>query len=127
MGQQRSVYCVLRNNERQTYTGDYRTRFAFGWRKGGVTMNIPDERALDAITECFCKIYRANKDLGCSECPLYAIKVEYHASICSLYDSDYYKDRIALLQACIKHGNAEMFKDLPPEYRAYVIRKATVV
>ena len=127
MGQQRSVCCVLRNNERQTYTGDYRTRFAFGWRKGGVTMNIPDERALDAITECFCKIYRANKDLGCSECPLYAIKVEYHASICSLYDSDYDKDRIALLQACIKHGNAEMFKNLPPEYRAYVTRKATVV
>ena len=90
-------------------------------------MDIPDERALDAITECFCKIYRANKDLGCSECPLYAIKVEYHASICSLYDSDYDKDRIALLQACVKHGNAEMFEDLPPEYRAYVIRKATVV
>ena len=127
MGQQRGVYCILRNNERQTYTGDYRTRFAFGWRKGGVTMNIPDERALDAITECFCKIYRANKDLGCSECPLYAIKVEYHASICSLYDSDYDKDRIALLQACIKHGNAEMFEDLPPEYRQFVTRKATVV
>ena len=127
MGQQRSVYCVLRNNERQTYAGDYRTRFAFGWRKGGVTMNIPNSRALDAITECFCKIYRANKDLGCSECPLYAIKVEYHASICSLYDSDYDKDRIALLQYCIKHGNAEMFEDLPPEYRTYVTRKATVV
>ena len=127
MGQQRSVYCVLRNNERQTYTGDYRTRFAFGWRKGGVTMNIPDEKAMDAITECFCKIYRANKDLGCSECPLYAIKVEYHASICSLYDSDYYKDRIALLQACIKHGNAAMFEDLPPEYRRFVVGKATVV
>ena len=90
-------------------------------------MNIPDERALDAITECFCKIYRANKDLGCSECPLYAIKVEYHASICSLYDSDYDKDRIALLQACIKHGNVEIFKNLPPEYRTYVTRKATVV
>lgn len=90
-------------------------------------MNIPDECALDAITDCFCKIYRANKDLGCSECPLYAIKVEYHASICSLYDSDYDKDRIALLQACIKHGDAEMFKDLPPEYRQFVIRKATVV
>ena len=127
MGQQRSVYCVLRNNERQTDAGDYRTRFTFGWRKGGVTMNIPDECALDAITDCFCKIDRANKDLGCSECPLYAIKVEYHASICSLYDSDYYKDRIALLQACIKHGNAEMFKDLPPEYRQFVTRKATVV
>ena len=90
-------------------------------------MNIPNERALDAITECFCKIYRTNKDLGCSECPLHAIKVEHHASICSLYESDYDKDRIALLQACIKHGNAEMFKNLPPEYRAYVIRKATVV
>ena len=90
-------------------------------------MNIPDERALDAITECFCKIYRTNKDLGCSECPLYAIKVEYHASICSLYDSDYYKDRIALLQACIKHGNVAMFEDLPPEYRQFVMRKATVV
>ena len=127
MGQQGSVYCVLRNNERQTDTGDYRTRFAFGWRKGGVTMNIPDECALDAITDCFCKIYRANKDLGCSECPLYGIKVEHYASICSLYDSDYDKDRIALLQACVKHGNAEMFKDLPPEYRAYVTRKATVV
>lgn len=127
MGQQGSLCCVLRNNKRQTDAGDYRTRFAFGWRKGGVTMNIPDECALDAITDCFCKIYRANKDLGCSECPLYAIKVEYHASICSLYDSDYDKDRIALLQACIKHGNAAMFEDLPPEYRTYVIRKATVV
>lgn len=90
-------------------------------------MDIPDECALDAITECFCKIYRANKDLGCSECPLYAIKVEYHASICSLYDSDYDKERLELLRACIKHGNVEVFKDLPPEYRAYVIRKATVV
>ena len=90
-------------------------------------MNIPNARALDAITDCFCKIYRANEDLGCSECPLYAIKVEYHASICSLYDSDYDKDRIALLQACIKHGNAAMFEDLPPEYRQFVIRKATVV
>ena len=90
-------------------------------------MNIPDECALDAITDCFCKIYRANKDLGCSECPLHAIKVEHHASICSLYESDYYKDRIALLQACIKHGNVEIFKNLSPEYREYVIRKATVV
>ena len=90
-------------------------------------MNIPNRYALDAITECFCKIYRANKDLGCSECPLHAIKVENHASICSLYESDYDEDRIALLQACIKHGNAEMFKDLSPEYRAYVMRKATVV
>lgn len=90
-------------------------------------MNIPNEYALDAITECFCKIYRANKDLGCSECPLHAIKVKQHASICSLYESDYDKDRIALLQACIKHGNAEMFKDLSPEYRRFVVRKATVV
>ena len=127
MGQQGSLCCVLRNNERQTDAGHYRTRFAFGWRKGGVTMNIPNAQALDAITECFCKIYRANKDLGCSECPLHAIKVEHHASICSLYESDYYKDRIALLQACIKHGNVAMFEDLPPEYRAYVTRKATVV
>ena len=127
MGKQGGVYCILQDNKWHADAGYHRTQFAFGWRKGGVTMNIPDECALDAITECFCKIYRANKDLGCSECPLYAIKVEYHASICSLYDSDYYKDRIALLQACIKHGNAEMFKDLPPEYRAYVIRKATVV
>lgn len=90
-------------------------------------MNIPNRYALDAITECFCKIYRANKDLGCSECPLHAIKVENHASICSLYESDYDEYRIALLQACIKHGNAEMFKNLSPEYRAYVIRTATVV
>ena len=90
-------------------------------------MNTPNRHALDAITECFCKIYRANEDLGCSECPLHAIKVKQYASICSLYDSDYDKDRIALLQACIKHGNAEMFKNLSPEYRAYVIRKATVV
>ena len=90
-------------------------------------MNIPNAQALDAITECFCKIYRTNKDLGCSECPLYAIKVEHYASICSLYDSDYYKDRIALLQACVKHGNVEIFKNLSPEYREYVIRKATVV
>ena len=127
MGKQGGVYCILQDNKWHADAGYHRTQFAFGWRKGGVTMNIPDERALDAITECFCKIYRANKDLGCSECPLYAIKVEYHASICSLYDSDYYKDRIALLQACIKHGNAEMFEDLPPEYRTYVTRKATVV
>lgn len=90
-------------------------------------MNIPNKYALDAITECFCKIYRANEDLGCSECPLHAIKVERYASICSLYDSDYDKNRIALLQACIKHGNAEIFKDLPPKYREYVMRKATVV
>ena len=90
-------------------------------------MNIPNKRALDAITECFCKIYRTNEDLGCSECPLHAIKVKQHASICSLYDSDYDRDRIFLLQACIKHGDAEMFKDLPPEYRQFVIRKATVV
>lgn len=98
-------------------------RLAQGW----YNMDIPNARALDAITECFCKIYRANKDLGCSECPLYAIKVEYYASICSLYDSDYDKDRIALLQACIKHGNAEIFKNLTPEYRRFVVRKATVV
>ena len=90
-------------------------------------MNIPNRYALDAITECFCKIYRTNKDLGCSECPLHAIKVEQHASICSLYDSDCDKDRIALLQACITHGNAAMFKDLPPEYRQFVTRKASVV
>lgn len=90
-------------------------------------MNIPNRYALDAITECFCKIYRANKDLGCSECPLHAIKLENHASICSLYESDYDEARIALLQACVKHGNVEMFKDLPPEYRQFVMRKATVV
>ena len=90
-------------------------------------MNIPDESALDAITDCFCKIYRANKDLGCSECPLHAIKVKQYGSICSLYESDYDEDRIALLQACIKHGNAEIFKNLSPEYRQFVIRKATVV
>ena len=90
-------------------------------------MNIPDERALDAITECFCKIYRANKDLGCSECPLYAIKVKQYASICSLYESDYDEERLKLLRACITHGNAAIFKDLPPEYRQFVIRKATVV
>ena len=128
MGQQRSVYCVLRNNERQTYTGDYRTRFTFGWRKGGVTMNIPNERALDAITDCFCNIFSARKGgIGCPDCPLHKIKSKYGDHICSLYDSDYYKDRIALLQACVKHGNVEMFKNLPPEYREYVMRKATVV
>lgn len=90
-------------------------------------MNIPNRYALDAITECFCKIYRANKDLGCSECPLHAINVKQRASICSLYDSDYDKERLELLRACIKHGNAEMFKRLPPEYRTYVTRTATVV
>ena len=127
MGQQGGVYCILQDNKWHADAGYHRTRFASGWCKGGVTMNIPNESALDAITECFCKIYRANEDLGCSECPLHAIKVEYHASICSLYDSDYDKDRIALLQACIKHGNAEVFKDLSPEYRQFVIRKATVV
>ena len=127
MGQQKSICCILQDNKWHADAGYHRTQFAFGWRKGGVTMNIPDECALDAITECFCKIYRANEDLGCSECPLHAIKVEHHASICSLYESDYDKDRIALLQACIKHGNAEMFKNLPPEYRAYVTRTAMVV
>ena len=90
-------------------------------------MNIPNAQALDAITECFCKIYRANKDLGCSECPLHAIKVEHHASICSLYESDYDKDSIGLLQACIKQGNVEICKGLPPEDRQFVTRKATVV
>lgn len=90
-------------------------------------MNIPNKHALDAITDCFCKVYPYDKNLGCSECPLDAIKVTQYASICSLYESDYYKDRLALLQACIKHGNAEIFKDLPPKYKAYVIRKATVV
>ena len=90
-------------------------------------MNIPDEQALDAITDCFCKIYRANKDLGCSECPLYAIKVKQYASICAFYESDYDEERLELLSACIKHGNAEMFKNLPPEYRQFVTRKATVV
>ena len=90
-------------------------------------MNIPNERALDAITECFCKVYRANEDLGCSECPLHAIKVKQYASICSLYESGYDEERLKLLRACVKHGNAEMFKKLPPEYRAYVKRTATVV
>lgn len=90
-------------------------------------MNIPNSRALDAITECFCKVYRANEDLGCVECPLHAINVRQYASICSFYESIYDEDRIALLQACIKHGNAAMFKDLPPEYRAYVTRTVTVV
>ena len=91
-------------------------------------MNIPDECALDAITDCFCKIYRAGKGgIGCPDCPLHKTKSKYGGPICSLYPSDYYKDRIALLQACIKHGNVEIFKNLPPEYRQFVVRKATVV
>ena len=90
-------------------------------------MNIPNSRALDAITDCFCKIYRANEDLGCSECPLHAIKVKQYASICAFYESDYDEERLELLSACIKHGNAEMFKNLPPEYRQFVTRTATVV
>ena len=90
-------------------------------------MNIPNARALDAITECFCKIYRANEDLGCSECPLHAIKVKQYASICAFYESDSDEERLELLRACIKHGNAEIFKDLPPEYRRFVVGKATVV
>ena len=91
-------------------------------------MNIPNERALDAITDCFCNIFRAGKGgIGCLDCPLHKTKSEYGGSICSLYSSDYDKDRIALLQACIKHGNAEMFKNLTPEYRRFVVRKATVV
>ena len=90
-------------------------------------MNIPNAQALDAITDCFCKVYRNNEDLGCPECPLHAINVRQYASICAFYESDYDEERLELLRACIKHGNAEMFKDLPPEYRAYVTRKATVV
>lgn len=90
-------------------------------------MNIPNSRALDAITECFCKVYRANNDLGCEFCPLHAIKVRQYASICSFYESDYGEERLELLRACIKHGNAAMFKDLPPEYRAYLVRTVTVV
>ena len=90
-------------------------------------MNITDERALDAITECFCKVYRANEDLGCPECPLHAINVRQYASLCAFYESDYDEERLELLRACIKHGNAEIFKDLPPEYRRFVVGKATVV
>ena len=90
-------------------------------------MNIPDECALDAITDCFCKVYRNNEDLGCPECPLHAINVRQYASICAFYESDYDEERLELLRACIKHGNAEMFKNLPPEYRQFVTRKATVV
>lgn len=91
-------------------------------------MNIPGEKAMDAITDCFCNIFRARKGgIGCLDCPLYKTKSEYGGPICSLYSSYCDKDRIALLQACVKHGNVEMFKNLPPEYRAYVIRKATVV
>ena len=128
MGQQGSLCCVLRNNERQTDAGHYRTRFTFGWRKGGVTMNTPDEKAMDAITDCFCNIFRAGKGgIGCLDCPLHKIKSEYGGPICSLYCSDYDKDRIALLQACVKHGNVEIFKNLSPEYRQFVIGKATVV
>lgn len=90
-------------------------------------MNIPNSRALYAITDCFCKVYLANNYLGCEECPLRAIKVKRYASICSFYESDYDEERLELLRACIKHGNAAMFKDLPPEYRAYVTRTVTVV
>lgn len=90
-------------------------------------MNIPNETAMDAITECFCKIFRAGKGgIGCLDCPLHKIKSKHGGSICSLYvGTD--EERASLLQACINHGNAEMFKDLPPEYRQFVIRKATVV
>lgn len=91
-------------------------------------MNIPDGRALDAITDCFCNIFFARKgEIVCPDCPLHKTKSKYGGPICSLYESDYDKDRIALLQACIKHGNAEIFKNLPPEYKAYVMRKATVL
>lgn len=90
-------------------------------------MNVPNKYAMDAITECFCKIYREYKGgVGCLDCPLHKIKSKCGSSICSFYagDSD---QRMSLLQACIKHGNAEMFKDLPPGYRAYLVRTVTVV
>ena len=90
-------------------------------------MNIPNAQALDAITDCFSKVYRNNEDLGCPECPLHAINVRQYASISAFYESDYDEERLELLRACIKHGNAEMFKNLPPEYRQFVTRTATVV
>jgi len=90
-------------------------------------MNIPNEEAMDAISDCFCKTFRAEKgSIGCLDCPLHKIKIEYGACICSLYLGND-AERMKLLQACIEHGNAQMFKDLPSEYRRFVIRKALVV
>ena len=91
-------------------------------------MKVPSEKALDEITKCFCKKYRGNRPLnGCFDCPLHSIRKGYHA-ICADYCSDSEDDRIALLAACIKHGNAEIFSDLAPEYMVFIRRtKATII
>ena len=90
-------------------------------------MNIPDEKAMYAITGCLCKTFRAKNGIErCFDCPLHKIKIEHDRSICALYiGSD--EERLKLLRACIKNGNAAMFKDLPPEYRQFMTRTATVV
>ena len=92
-------------------------------------MKVPSEKALDEITKCFCKKYRrGDRPLnGCIDCPLHHIRKGYHA-ICADYCSSNGDDRMALLAACIKHGNAEMFSDLAPEYMAFVRKmKATII
>jgi len=90
-------------------------------------MNIPDSNALDAITDCLCRVYRAEKGgVGCLDCPLHKIKTRHGGTICSLYVGND-EERLELLQACIKHGNATIFKDLSPEYKQFVTRTVTVV
>lgn len=91
-------------------------------------MNIPNSHAIDAITECFCKTFRAEKgSIGCLDCPLHKIKSKYGASICSYYASIYDDERLQLLKACIEHGNTTIYKDLLPEYRIFVTRTVTVI
>ena len=90
-------------------------------------MNVPSEKALDKITDCFCKKYRDNRKDICIDCPLHHIRKGYHA-ICADYCSSSEDDRMALLAACIKHGNAEIFSDLAPEYTVFIRRtKATII
>ena len=91
-------------------------------------MNVPSKMALDKITYCFCKKYLDNDAYdGCIDCPLHRIRKNDHA-ICADYCSSNEDDRMALLAACIRHGNAEMFSDLAPEYMAFVGKmKATII
>lgn len=90
-------------------------------------MEVPSVMAMDAISDCFCTTFRAEKgSIGCLDCPLHKIKIKYGGFICSLYVGNE-EERLSLLKACIEHGSAAMFKDLPPEYRAFVTRTVTVV
>lgn len=87
-------------------------------------MDIPSKNAMSAITDCFCRLYHSG---GCEDCPLMSISTDFDMAICTDCCSQYDEKRVKLLKACIKHGNAQMFKDLPSEYGRFVIRKALVV